>query len=115
MANSEKPTEATRSLGLDLSVEGIAAFCVRWRISELAIFGSVLREDFRPESDVDLLVSFSDTAHWSLTDMVHMQQELQDLIGRPVDLVERKAVELSENYIRRRHILETAEPLYVTR
>ncbi len=91
----------------------IERFCQRWKISELALFGSVLREDFRPDSDVDVLVTFSPDARWSLFDMVRMERDLEAILGRPVDLVERKAVESSENYIRRKHILSSLVPVYV--
>jgi predicted nucleotidyltransferase len=103
------------SLRLQVDPEQIAEFCRKWNITELALFGSVLRDDFRPDSDVDVLVSFAEDAHWSLFDLVRMEEELKDILGRAVDLVERKAVEGSENYIRRRHILQSAEPLYVAR
>lgn len=91
----------------------LSAFCRRHRIRRLSIFGSALREDFRPDSDVDILVSFEEGARHSLFDLVTMQDELEAILGREVDLVEREAVEQSENYIRRRHILENEEPVYV--
>jgi uncharacterized protein len=91
----------------------LARFCQRWRITELALFGSVLRPDFRPDSDIDLLVTFAPDAAWSGWDLVTIEAELATLFGRKVDLVERAAVERSENWIRRRHILTHAEPLYV--
>ncbi len=91
----------------------IERFCRRWRISELSLFGSVLREDFRPDSDVDLLVTFAADTRWSLFDMVRMQKELEAILGREVDLVERNAVEQSENYIRRKRILNNLVPIYV--
>jgi len=93
--------------------EKIADFCRKWKITELAFFGSVLREDFRPDSDVDVLVTFEEGAGWSLFDAVDMQQELEKLFGRKVDFVSRRAVEASKNWIRRRSILSTAEPLHV--
>ena len=96
-----------------VSDEQVAAFCRQWRIVELALFGSVLRDDFGPESDVDVLVTFAPSARWSLLDLVRMQEELTAVLGRKVDLVERAAVEQSENYIRRRHILQSLEPVYV--
>ena len=76
-------------------------------------FGSVLREDFRPDSDVDVLVSFLPEAPWGLFDHVRMEDELSDLLGRRVDLVNRKAVERSSNWIRRDAILTSAKPCYV--
>jgi hypothetical protein len=93
----------------------LADFCRRWKITELSLFGSTLRDDFGPESDVDVLVNFAEDAHWSLFDLVTMQEELKQLFGREVDLVERRAVENSENYIRRRHILSSTEMVYVAR
>ena len=91
----------------------LARFCRRWRITELALFGSVLRPDFRPDSDIDLLVTFAPNAAWSGWDLVTIEVELATLFGRKVDLVERAAVERSENWIRRRHILTHTERLYV--
>jgi len=93
----------------------LGEFCRKWKITDLALFGSVLREGFRPDSDIDVLVSFEPSARWSLMDVVEMQDELETVLGRKVDLVERRAVERSENYIRRPHILESAEPVYVAR
>jgi hypothetical protein len=89
-------------------------FCRRWKVAEMAIFGSALREDFGPDSDIDILVSFNADARWGLFDLVRMEEELTALLGRPVDLVARLAVEQSENYIRRKSILENAEVVYGT-
>lgn len=88
-------------------------FCRRWKITELALFGSALREDFRPDSDIDLLVTFAPDAEWGLLDHVRMEQELADLIGRKVDLVSRWGIEHSRNWLRRKAILESAYPIYV--
>ena len=93
--------------------EKIADFCRRWKISEFSLFGSALREDFGPESDVDVLVAFAPDARWSLVDLDRMEEELASVFGRPVDLVERRAIEQSKNYIRRKHILGSAEAVYV--
>ncbi|MGC9394645.1 MAG: nucleotidyltransferase family protein [Anaerolineae bacterium] len=93
----------------------IATFCRQWKVQELALFGSALREDFRPDSDVDVLVSFLPEAQWSLFDIVRMQLQLQTLFGRAVDLVERTAIEQSENYIRRKSILSHLEVIYAAR
>lgn len=98
-----------------LPEDRIHEFCRTWKITELALFGSVLREDFRPDSDLDVMVSFAPDAHWSLMDLVEMQAELERAVGHRVDLVERSAIERSENYIRRRHILGSLEPVYVAR
>lgn len=92
--------------------EAIATFCRRWKIRELAFFGSVLRRDFRPDSDVDVLVTFHPDAGWGLLDHVQMQDELSEVFGRTVDLVTRRSVEASENWIRREAILASAESVY---
>jgi len=80
-------------------------FSRRWQIDELSLFGSVLREDFRPDSDVDVLVRFCPQAQHTLFDMVRMQDELQSILGRKVDLVSRRGVEMSRNYLRKKAIL----------
>jgi uncharacterized protein len=87
-------------------------FCHRWKIVELSVFGSVLRKDFGPDSDVDLLARFGPDAHRSLFDHMRMERELVELLGREVDLVSRASVERSPNWIRRREILGTARTLY---
>ncbi len=91
-----------------LPMTEIAKFCQRWKIRELAVFGSALRADFDAESDIDLIVTFDDDANWSLLDHMRMQQELQDLLQRDVDLVTKRAVEKSQNWVRRKEILSTA-------
>ena len=100
---------------IQVPAEGIAAFCRKWKVAELALFGSVLREDFGPKSDVDVLVSYAADARWTLLDEVRMEEELAEIFGRPVDLVSRRSVECSENWIRREAILASAEPLHVAR
>jgi predicted nucleotidyltransferase len=96
-----------------VSKDKIAEFCRRWKITEFALFGSVLRDDFRPDSDIDVLVSFAPDASWRFYDLVSMKDELEAMFGRPVDLVEKRLVERSENYIRRKHILNHMETIYV--
>ena len=78
----------------------------------MSLFGSVLREDFGSESDIDVLVTFAPDAHWGLFDLVKMEHELEAILGREVDLVERSAIEHSENYIRRKSILQNQEVIY---
>jgi predicted nucleotidyltransferase len=103
-------------IALDLDRTAIEAFCRKWRIVELSLFGSVLRpHDFRDDSDVDILVTFEEGAPWTLFDLVAMDREIEAIIGRDVDLVEKIAVERSPNYIRRRHILENQRAFYVAR
>jgi hypothetical protein len=98
---------------IPINREKIADFCRRWRIQELSLFGSVLRDDFGPESDVDVMVSFESGHPWTLFDLVEMQEELEKLFGRKVDLVTKDSVQRSDNYIRRAHILSHLEPVYV--
>lgn len=84
-------------------------YCRRWRITELAFFGSVLRDDFRADSDVDVLVTFEPDAPWSLWDLIEMKFELQEMLGREVDLVEKKAL---KNPFRKRRILAAQKVFY---
>jgi predicted nucleotidyltransferase len=81
-------------------------------VTEFGLFGSVLRDDFRRDSDIDVLVHFAPTAQHSVFDLMRMEAELTRLFGRKVDLVDRRVLEQSPNYIRRRHILESAEIVY---
>ena len=97
---------------ISIPTEGIAAFCERWQVTEMALFGSVLRDDFGPESDIDVLVAFKDGARHTLFDMVRMEEELKALFGREVDLIERVGIERSRNYLRRKAILQSAETIY---
>lgn len=98
---------------LGLRKEDVASFCRRHRIKELAFFGSVLRDDFRPDSDVDVLVDFESGTERDYERLRSMKEELERLFGRSVDLVERHRIESSENYIRRKHILTHLETVYV--
>ena len=100
---------------LDLGGPEVAAYCRRWKVRELAVFGSALRGDFRPDSDVDVLVTFEPDANWGLLEQTTMESELAALLGRRVDLVSRRAVERSTNWIRRQAILESAETVHVAR
>jgi uncharacterized protein len=95
--------------------ERLGEFCRRWKIIELRVFGSALREDFDKDSDLDLLVKFAPDADWSLVDHVAMEEELAALAGRKVDLVSQRAIERSSNWIRRKAILESAEPFFASR
>jgi uncharacterized protein len=99
-------------LGFDWPLAAIMDFCRRWKIAELSVFGSVLRDDFRPGSDLDLLARFAPEARWSLFDHARMERELSYLLGRDVDLVSRAALEQSANWIRRNEILRTARTLH---
>ena len=100
---------------LTLAGPELTAFCRRWKVRELAVFGSALREDFGPESDVDLLVTFEPSANWGLLEQTAMESELAGLLGRKVDLVSRRAIERSANWIRRKAILDSAETVHAAR
>ena len=95
-------------------IDALAAFCREHGIKRLAIFGSALREDFGPESDVDVLVEFEQGRTPGLLGIAGIEARLSALFGREVDLVTRSAVEQSRNYIRRRAILDSAEEVYAT-
>jgi len=98
---------------IEVTREKIAAFCQRNHIRSLSFFGSVLRDDFGPDSDIDVLVEFEPGKEPGLMEMAGMETELSGILGHKVDLVERQSVEKSENYIRRRHILQSLETIYV--
>jgi len=99
---------------IDIPKETIFEFCQRWNVTEFALFGSVLRDDFRPDSDVDVLVTFAPDAHRTLFDLVDMEDELAALFGRKVDLVSKRGIERSRNYLRRKAILASAQVIYAT-
>jgi len=89
----------------------IAEFCKRWSITEFSVFGSVLRDDFRPDSDIDVLISIDPKAHIGLFEIAQMQIELEAMFKRPVDIVEKEGL---RNPYRRREILRTAQVIYAT-
>jgi predicted nucleotidyltransferase len=90
----------------------IAAFCKRWKVTELSLFGSAVRDDFSTESDVDALISFSSQSEWGLFDHIQMKQELNTIFGRNVDLITRRALEQSHNELLRAEILESTQVIY---
>jgi uncharacterized protein len=99
-------------IAIPLPQDQIADFCTHWHVAELSLFGSVIREDFYPHSDIDMLIAFTPEADWGLLEHVQMQQELKVILGREVDLVSKRAIERSSNWIRRQEILSTAQPIY---
>jgi|GEM_PF-123486 len=104
---------------LNTTPDAIAAFCEKWQIAELALFGSVLRDDFRPNgthpSDIDLLFSYLPGANMSLLRRAKMKIELEHLFGHSVDLLMAIEVIDSHNLIRRKHILDSTQIVYVKR
>jgi uncharacterized protein len=100
------------TIAIELPMEKIAEFCDRWQIIEFALFGSVLRDDFRPDSDVDILITFAPGANRGLTETLQMRDELQVIFNRKVDLIVKAAIERSENWLRRKNILAAAQTIY---
>ena len=94
---------------IEIPMDKIIAFCHKWKIKEFSLFGSVLRDDFRPDSDVDVMVSFEENAGWDLGDWVDMIEELKIIFGRDVDLLEKGSI---RNPFRRHSIMTTKEVLY---
>jgi predicted nucleotidyltransferase len=95
-----------------LELKDIALFCKRWKIRQFAVFGSILRDDFKPESDVDILVTFSQNAEWGLFDHIQIRNELESMLNRKVDLVTRRALEQTQNQILRDRILNSAKVIF---
>lgn len=96
---------------LRASADQIAEFCQRWKITEFALFGSILREDFRTNSDIDILATFDPNAGWSLFDWVDMKDELETLCGRKVDIADKERL---NNPYRRQEILRTHQVIYAS-
>jgi len=92
-----------------LPQKNIEDFCLKWKVTEMSLFGSVISKNFRPDSDIDVLVSFKDNAGWSLFDFVDMVDELKVIFGRKVDLVEKDSL---KNPFRRQSILSANEVIY---
>ncbi len=97
---------------IDIPQSRLADFCRKWRIVELSLFGSVLRDDFGPGSDVDVLVVFENDARVSSFDLIDARNELAEIFGRRVDMLTRRAVEQNHNPWLRHEILSTARQVY---
>jgi uncharacterized protein len=104
--------EMKAQLAMEIPYNSIKTFCHKWNVQELSLFGSVLRKDFRLDSDVDVLVTFAPNAKKGLFELTNMQNELQSIFGRQVDLVSKRSIEASRNYLRRENILNSAEVIY---
>lgn len=98
-----------KEFAIEIPLERLAELARKWRVAELSLFGSVVNGEFREDSDVDVLVEFEADAPWSAWEFVHFQDELAELFGRPVDLVERDAL---TNPIVRRKIFQTRRIVY---
>ncbi len=97
---------------IPIDPDKIKIFCEKWKIVEFALFGSVLTDDFRPDSDVDVMVTFASGVSWRLGPWLEMEDELKAIFQRDVDLVERRLVEANENYIVRKSILRSSRVFY---
>ncbi len=108
-----RTTTTTSRHGITLPMDRVDALCREYDVTELAVFGSYLRDDFRPDSDIDFLVRFRDDDYgpW-MGKLQDLERALASLLNRDVDLVPRESVEQSENWIRRNHILDSARVIY---
>ncbi len=101
-------------ININLPMEQIRAFCQKWQVTEFALFGSVLRDDFRPDSDIDVMVQFHPDAHPTFSTLDQMETELTTIFERDVDLITRQGIAASRNYLRRHAILSSAQVIYAT-
>ncbi|MGG6270839.1 nucleotidyltransferase family protein [Leptolyngbya sp. AN03gr2] len=100
---------------LNIAPSEIQSFCQRWQITELSLFGSVLREDFHPDrSDVDVLITFAPQARQGLSEMLQIKEELEQLFQRKVDCIVKESIEQRQNWIRKRNILDSAQVIYAS-
>ena len=97
------------TIHIPINRERIMEFCKKWKIIRMALFGSVLRGDFRPDSDVDVMVSFGPDSGWSLFDIVDMKMELESIFERDVDILEEGTI---RNPIKHRCVYENLEVVY---
>lgn len=94
-----------------LAEEAIAKFCQRWKIAEFYLFGSVLREDFSEKSDIDVMLKFSPDARLGFK-FVTLCEELENLFKRNVDVITKKGIEKTDNWIVKENILNSAKLIY---
>jgi predicted nucleotidyltransferase len=102
------------ALPIELPMKQIAEFCQKWQVTECALFGSVLRDDFRPDSDIDIMVEFDPAACPTFSTLDRMEAELKIIFGRDIDLITRQGIVSSRNYLRRHEILSSAQVIYAT-
>jgi len=102
------------ALPIELPMKQIAEFCQKWQVTECALFGSVLRNDFRPDSDIDIMVEFDPAACPTFSTLDRMEAELKIIFGRDIDLITRQGIASSHNYLRRHEILSSAQVIYAT-
>ncbi len=103
-----------KTLAIELPMDEIRDFCRKWRIRELAVFGSVLTDEFDDESDIDFLYTFEDDARWGLFKVGAMYMALAELLGREIAFVSKRAIENSDNPYRKREILNSYEVIFTS-
>ena len=108
----QNPTIQTR---FGLPSHEIVNFCKQWGITKMALFGSILRDDFRADSDIDLLITFAPNARQGLLTLAKIKHELESRLNRPIDLIPEASIQMSDNWIRQREILSTAQTIYEQR
>jgi len=108
----QNPTIQSR---LRLSHQEVVNFCQQWGITKMALFGSILRDDFRADSDIDLLITFAPNARQGLLTLAKIKHDLEFRLNRAVDLVPEASIQMSDNWIRQREILSTAQTIYEQR
>ena len=97
---------------LNIPPKQLRKFCQQWNIIELSLFGSILRDDFYSHSDIDVLVSFAPNVKITFFDLHLMETQLSQLCNRPVDVISKRAILRSHNWIRRKNILDNAQVIY---
>jgi uncharacterized protein len=97
---------------LGLSSQELVAFCQHWGITKMALFGSILRDDLRADSDIDFLLTFAPDARQGLLTLAKIKHKLEFRLNRSVDLLPEASVSMSDNWIRRQEILSTAQTIY---
>ena len=102
------------ALPIELPMEKVTEFCHKWQVTEFTLFGSVLRDDFRPDSDIDIMVEFDPAACPTFSTLDRMEAELKIIFNRDIDLITRQGIASSRNYLRRREILSSAQVIYAT-
>jgi uncharacterized protein len=111
MMTKAQPEVSTKT-AINLPITAGQAFCQRWQIADLSVFGSILRDDFGCDSDVDFLYVLKPDTRWRLSDLLHAEAELAQLLGRKIDLVAKASIEQSHNWLRKGNILSSAQIIY---
>ncbi|AFY43133.1 nucleotidyltransferase family protein [Nostoc sp. PCC 7107] len=104
--------ETAKQLAIPLPMDAIKNFCQCWQIAELSVFGSILRDDFNADSDIDFLYILKPNIQWRLVDLLGAEEELEKLLGRKIDLVKKSSIEQSHNWLRKRNILSSSQVIY---